>query len=426
MRKHRVVVTGLGVVAPNAVGVQDFKDALYRGVSGIRYIDELKELNYRSCVGGVPPLEVAHLEKYLPEFYTKKISNKGVIYASLAGVEAWNMAGFGLNPADRLKDVGIVFGSGALGLDSYIGEVIEKIDSGRSNRLGSRSIPQGMSSGASAYLNQLIGAGNEITSNSSACITGSEAILVGYEKISSGQVTKMVCGSTEGNGRFIWAGFDAMRVLCSDANDNPSFASRPMSDTSSGFAPASGSGAVILETLESAQERGATIYAEVMGGHRNCGGLRNGGSMTAQNPEAVAECIQEALKKSEVDGSEIDLISGHLTSTKADPNEIENWMEGLGRSGEDFPFINTPKSMIGHCIGGAGSIESVAAILQLHHGFIHKNINLTEETIHPRIKEMIPTDKVVLDTSDKEINTVIKSNFGFGDLNCCLIFKRYQ
>jgi 3-oxoacyl-(acyl-carrier-protein) synthase len=425
LSKKRVVVTGIGVVAPNATGVADFEEALRAGKSGISFFEESKELNFRCQVGGQPELTEEKMRELLPPFYVEKIKNKGILYGCMAGIEACKQAGIDLNPEGRNPDLGIIFGSGALGLDSYTGWILETINSGQNRRLGSRIIPQCMNSGAAAYLNQIVGAGYTVQSNSSACITGSEAILQAYEKVSNGQVKQMICGSTEGDGRYIWAAFDAMRILVSDSNDNPAFASRPMSDSSGGFVPSGGSGALVIETLDSAQERGATIYAEILGGYQNCGGMRNGGSMTAPNSEALVECIERTIENAGIEPNEIDLISGHLTSTKADPLEISNWQKALKLEGEDMPYINTPKSLIGHCIAGAGSIESVACILQLHKGFIHKNINLTEESIHPEIKKVLPNNKITLETLDREINTIIKANFGFGDLNCSLVFRKF-
>ncbi|MFZ9046648.1 MAG: beta-ketoacyl-[acyl-carrier-protein] synthase family protein, partial [Cyclobacteriaceae bacterium] len=123
---------------------------------------------------------------------------------------------------------------------------------------------------------------------------------------------------------------------------------------------------------------------------------------------------------------EIDLISGHLTSTKADPLEIINWQKALNLTGDQMPIINTPKSMIGHCIAGAGSIESVACALQLHNGFIHPNINIDSETLHPDIAAILPEEKTPTQTINQEVNTIIKANFGFGDLNCCLVFRKFE
>ena len=426
MSKRRVVVTGMGVIAPNALGVADFKQALQEGRSGVRFVEESSELNFRCQIGGVPPIDKTYLEQHLPVFYVEKIENKGVLYGCLAGAEAWQMAGFEINPPSRNKKAGMILGSGALGMDGTSQRLFELIDSGNNRRLGSRSIPQSMNSGAAAYLNQLLRLGHSVMSNSSACITGSEAILMGYHQVASGQANVMVCGSTEGDGRYMWAGFDAMRVLCIDSNNDPEKGSRPMSESSAGFVPSGGAGALVLESLESAKERGATIYAEILGGAQNSGAMLDGGTMTAPNAKAAIECIEMALSNAGVEGGEIDLISGHLTSTKADPLEVQNWLTALGGGAEKFPLINTPKSMIGHTISAAGSIESVACVLQLNEGFIHRNINLTEESIHPQIKELIPTDKIPLETKHQEIKTIIKSNFGFGDLNCCLVFNKYE
>ncbi len=390
MKKNRVVISGLGVVAPNALGINEFVRALKDGKSGIKHSTELKQLNFRCQIAGIPPLTQEYIEKYLPPFYQNKVINNGVIYGCLAGLEAWKDAGLEKSDTKPMKDAGIIFGSGALGLDSSAHFGIEKINAGYVRKLGSQTLPQYMNSGAVTYLNQILGLGNKIQANSSACITGTEAILSGYHEISVGKAKTMICGSTEGIGKFIWGAFDAMRVLCPDSNDHPENGSRPMNADSSGFVPSGGAGALVLESLESAIDRGATIYAEILGGAQNCGGMRNGGTMTSPNSDAVIECIQMAMKNAGIESSQIDLISAHLTSTGADSKEVENWKKALGLKEENFPFINTPKSMIGHCIAAAGSIESVASVLQIHESFVHKNINITHENIHPRIKELIP------------------------------------
>jgi 3-oxoacyl-(acyl-carrier-protein) synthase len=427
LKNNRVVVTGIGVVSPNGTGVEAFNQALQEGKSAIKYWSELKDLNFRCQIGARITVSDAYKEKYLPSFFVNKIRNNAIIYACLSGMEAWLDAGLTPNETDVDSTSGIVFGSGDLSFDDLKTPAefpVTLIGNGDSKKLGSRAISEAMNSGASAYLNNLLGLGNRIVSNSSACVTGSESVLVGYEHIKSGRATRMICGSTEGDSRYIWGGFDAMRVLCSDSNDNPERGSRPMSATSSGFVPGGGSGALVLETLESAQQRGAKIYAEILGGEYNSGGQRNGGTMTAPNSSSVVACIQSAMSQSGLDPKEIDLISGHLTSTKGDPLEIQNWMTALGLSKEDFPYVNTPKSMIGHCIGGAGSIELVASILQLEHGFIHRNLNC--EDIHPDIANLIDKEKIPTDTIHKKIDTVIKANYGFGDLNCVLVLKKWN
>ena len=426
MEKQRVVITGIGVVASNGIGVENFHQALREGKSGIKKWDELEKLNIKCQIGGVPDLDSINLNDYLPRLFAEKMTNKGIIYACLSGLEAWKDAGLEPNEEETDYNSGLIIGAGDLSFDSWIKREFPayQIDRGESRRLGSRSISEGMNSGGAAYLNNLLGLGSRIQSNSSACITGSEALLMGYEYLQTGRAKRMLCGSTEGDGRYIWAGFDAMRVLCTDSNDNPTFGSRPMSSTSSGFVPSGGSGALVLETLESAQERGAKIYAEVLGGHTNSGGQRGTGTMTAPNSDAVVKCIQAAVKESGIDSKDIDLISGHLTSTKGDPIEIRNWVKALGRSGEDFPFINSPKSMIGHSIAGAGSIELVACVLQIANNFIHPSLN-TEE-IHPEILSEIFGGSIPQSCLEREVNTIIKANFGFGDLNCAIVLRKFR
>ena len=425
MNKKRVVITGIGVVASNAIGKDAFLKALKEGKSGIKKWNELEELKIRCQIGGVPDLDSINLHDFLPRLFAEKMTNKGIIYACLSGLEAWRDAGLEPNEETVDYDSGIIMGAGDLSFDSWINREFPayQIDRGESRRLGSRSISEGMNSGAAAYLNNLLGLGNRVQSNSSACITGSEAVLSGFEHLQTGKAERMLCGSTEGDGRYIWGGFDAMRVLCSDSNNNPTYGSRPMSATSSGFVPSGGSGALVLETLESAEKRGAKIYAEILGGHTNSGGQRGTGTMTAPNSEAVVKCIKSAVTSAAIHPDEIDLISGHLTSTKGDPIEIENWVKALDRRGEDFPMINAPKSMIGHSIAGAGSIELIACALQIKNDFIHPSLN-TEE-IHPKILSEIFGGCIPQHCHVREVNTIAKSNFGFGDLNCVIVLRKF-
>ena len=179
----------------------------------------------------------------------------------------------------------------------------------------------------------------------------------------------------------------------------------------------------MLESLESALERGATIYAEVLGGNINSGGQRNGGTMTAPNVEAVQRCIKEAISNSGIKATDIDVINGHLTATIKDPVEIKNWSEALGRKGLNFPYINSLKSMVGHCLSASGAIESVAAILELREGFIFPSINT--EDVHEDVKAIIDTSKIPQKTIYKDVNIIAKASFGFGDVNGCVIFKKY-
>src|SRR5690606_34979260 len=155
-------------------------------------------------------------------------------------------------------------------------DAIYLLDDGQVKRLGSTVVVQTMASAVSAFLGGILGLGNQVTTNSSACTTGTEAISIGYERIQSGKAKRIAVGSCSDDGLYIWGGFDAMRVMTYKHNETPEQGSRPMSATASGFVPGSGAGALVLESLESALERNATIYAEVLGGHVNSGGQRDG------------------------------------------------------------------------------------------------------------------------------------------------------
>lgn len=421
--KKRVVITGLGVVSPNGVGIPAFTKAIKNGVSGVRYIPELHDLNFSCQLGAKPVVSEEKKRQYLSELQLRNFNSSGILYGIIAGMDAFEDAK--LTPSkhneDPLWDLGIIFGSGISGVEKFR-EAIYKIDDKKVRRLGSNSVIQTMTSGVSAYLGGLIGAGNRVTANSSACATGTEALLMGYEHIANGKATYMLCGSSSDSGPYIWGGFDAMKVTTYKHNDSPENVAGPMSATASGFVPGSGAGAYLLESLENAQKRGATIYAEVLGGAMNNGGQRGEGSMTAPNNKAVQRCIKETLENTKVSASEIDYVNGHLTATIKDPDEIENWCTALKRKGKHFPYINSLKGMVGHCLAASGSIEIVATVLQLHENFIFPNINC--ENIHPRISELVPREKIPEKLLLKPLHTVMKASFGFGDVNASVIFKK--
>jgi 3-oxoacyl-(acyl-carrier-protein) synthase len=215
-----------------------------------------------------------------------------------------------------------------------------------------------------------------------------------------------------------------MRVMTYKYNDTPEEGSRPMSASASGFVPGAGAGALVLESLSSALDRKATIYAEVLGGNINSGGQRNGGTMTAPNAEAVQRCIKDAMLNANISAEQIDTINGHLTATSKDSLEIENWSKALNRKGDNFPYINSLKSMVGHCLAAAGSMEAVATVLQLKEQFIFPNINC--EDMHPEILDLISKEKIVKQLVNTNVNIAIKASFGFGDVNGCIIFKKYS
>jgi 3-oxoacyl-(acyl-carrier-protein) synthase len=422
--KNRVVITGLGVVAPNGVGIADFTKAIKTGTSGITFHQSLKDKGFSCCIGGIPTISEEKKAAYLSPLQLRGFNSTSILYGCIAGMDAWKDAGFKEGENSNLDyDSGLIFGTGTSGIEKFR-EAIYKIDDQQVRRLGSTSVVQTMASGISAYLGGILGLGNQVTTNSSACTTGTEALLMGFDRIKNGKAKRMLVGSSSDSSLYTWGGFDAMRVMSYKHNENPEKGSRPMSETAAGFVPGSGAGALVLESLESALERKATIYAEVLGGNINSGGQRNGGTLTAPNSEAVQKCIINAMADAQISSHEIDVINGHLTATSKDALEIENWTKALQRKKNQFPYINSLKSMVGHCLAAAGAIESVASVIQLKEQFVFPNINC--EDIHPEISELIAPEKVLQNTIEKKINIIAKASFGFGDVNACVIFKEYS
>lgn len=424
MQKKRVVITGLGVVAPNGVGVSNFLHAIKEGFSGIKHDAELERLQFSCQISGTPEITEELKNKYFTALELKNFNASGILYGVIAGMEAWKDAGLSIeNNENPDWDSGTIFGTGTSGIEKFR-ESIYRIDDFQTRRLGSTAVAQTMNSGVSAYLAAKLGLGNQVTTNSSACATGTESILMGYDRIVSGQAKRMLVGSTSDSGPYIWGGFDAMRVCTFKHNDSPEKGSRPMSASASGFVPGSGAGALLLEDLDSALVRKATIYAEVLGGNSNSGGQRGDGTMTAPNSIAVQKCIEDALRNSTINSNEIDTINGHLTATIKDSLEIFNWSKALQLSKSNFPYINSLKSMVGHCLSASGSIESVATILQVYHGFIFPSINC--EDLHPEIEALVEREKIPQQLIQKEINIAVKASFGFGDVNACVVFKKFR
>lgn len=421
---RRVVITGMGVAAPNGVGLAAFSESLRKGKSGIKFIPELERLKFRCQIAGQPEIPEGMLKNYFTDLELRGLNSSGIVYGVISGVDAWNDAGLPVGPEVETDwDSGIIFGTGILGVDKFR-EAIHFIDDKNTRRLGSTSVIQTMASGISAYLNSKLACGNQVTTNSSACTTGTEAVLMAAERIRAGKAKRILAGSCSDSGPYIWGGFDAMRILPHKYNDAPEAGSRPLSESATGFVPGSGAGALVVEDLESALERGAKIYAEVLGGHINSGGQRGGGSMTAPNSEGVQRCIENAIFDAGIRADEITTINGHITATSMDATEVTNWSKALKLEGENFPYINSLKSLTGHCLSAAGSVECVASVLQIAEDYIFGNIN--SEDLHPEIEAIATREKVPEKSLFREVNTVAKSSFGFGDVNAVVIFNKFR
>ena len=422
--EDRVVVTGLGICAPNGVTLNDFTNSLKKGISGISFQQKLKDFNFGCLVAGIPDIIEGYVNRYFTPLQLRGLNASGLVYGVIAGTDAWTDAGLTKAQEDEPDwDSGIIFGTGILGVDKFR-ESIHLVDAGNTRRLGSTSVIQTMASGISAYLGGILGSGNQVTTNSSACTTGTEGVIMAYDRIRSGKAKRILTGSCSDSGPYVWGGFDAMRILPRKYNDTPSNASRPLSASASGFVPGSGAGALVLESLTSAIKRGAKIYAEVLGGAINSGGQRGGGSMTAPNSLSVQRCIKLALKNSGIESKDIDAINGHLTATGKDPVEVLNWSLALGRSGLNFPFINSFKGIMGHGLAAAGSMECVGALLQFREKQIFGNVNI--EDLHPEIEKLVDKSRIPLKTMNFIPKTIAKASFGFGDVNACVIFSNFK
>ena len=413
----------MGVVSPIGSSIDDFAKALRNGDSGISNSQELEEKNFVCRVAGIPK-PIRHndlIDKILPEY-----GDKSIRYALSAAIDAWQDAGFVISDLlanasdDRLA---VVVGSTCAGYD-YFARMKALIDEGRTKKLGSWFVVNTMHSGPAAFLSSLLSASCRTESVSSACASGTEAIARAYDMVSNGVADVVVTGGCDPDSPYVWAGFDAMRLLCRNGNDSPQEASRPMGKLANGFVPSAGAGMLVVENMGHAKARGAKIYAEIVGACVNSGGQRNGGSMTSPNSQKAVECIQNAVKMAEISPTEISYINGHLTGTMADPLEVANWCRALNLK-KDFPYINSTKSLIGHALGAAGAIETIATILQMYQGFVHVSRNCTP--LHAEVAKIYDSAKIPQKTVENVyFEYAAKASFGFGDVNACLVLKKYR
>lgn len=279
-------------------------------------------------------------------------------------------------------------------------------------RIGARWVPKTMSSGPSAVVGTPLSVQGVSFSISSACATSAHNIGEAWWMVRTGRQDAMIAGGTEG---IYWSQsvqFDAMPAL-SDINDAPEKASRPFDVGRRGFVISGGAAVVILETLEDALERGAPIYGEIVG----YGATSDGHHMTEPSGEGAVRAMQMAM--SEIDQSEIDLISPHATSTPVgDRKEAAAIMQVFGENG---PWITASKSLTGHMMGAAGASELIMALLMMEKRFIHESLNIEE--VDPECAGLkLAYERV----DDVDINCVLSNSFGFGGTNASLCVKKYQ
>lgn len=421
--KQRVVITGLGIISCLGNDLETFARNLREGRSGVKYIPKMEELGFRCTVGGTPEGvdELAQVAFDEEDLIDMDSTNR---YGCLAAVLAWENAGLpSLGRKDIDWDSGAVIGSETAGIHTVSEKLYPIVNSGKVKRLGSRYVEQTMVSGVASRIGYFLGLGNLVVSLNATSSTGLACVLDGYRYIQSGRAKRMLCGGAESSSHYAWAGLDSMRVL--STIKEPEKASRPMSASACGFVPSAGGGVVVLESLESALERGARIYAEVLGTDANCGAQRDGGSMTAPSAHAIQRCIKKTLEDANVTCRDIDLINGHLTSTFADPYEVRNWVAVFKEAGVRLPWIHSTKSLTGHPIIAAGGVEMVACCLMLRDGFVHPSLNC--EDVHPEVEEAGAAESIPHGTIEVPgLKTIFKSSFGFGDVNACAILRRWN
>jgi 3-oxoacyl-(acyl-carrier-protein) synthase len=425
MKKNRVVITGMGLVSPIGNNLELFWNNLLAGKSGISFNQELAELGLKCIVAGVP--NISESENRLIEEYNAKRFSSSIHYALLASIQACKQANIPVSnkfDTEANYNLGVIIGSLASSSDIINTFIEDYYQKSRIHKFRMSIAETIMNSGISTFISGITGAGNCVLSTSNACASSTEAIVLAYERIKNGQSNQIIAGGTEATSIPTWGLYDAMRVIGSDSNNEPEYSSRPLNEIVNGFIPAAGAGVLVLESLESAINRNANIYAEIIGGQINSGGQRNGGTMSAPNSEAVVKCITDTLQMAEMSENEIDYINGHLTSTMADVLEINNYVKALNLQGTDFPFINSIKGMTGHCIGAAGAIETIAAVLQMNNNMIHANKNCMP--IHPEITKVIDTSRIPIENTKLQINNVLKLSLGFGDVNACIVLKKYN
>lgn len=425
MEHRRVVITGIGTVAPGAKNSEEFLELLKEGRSGIKFSAEQEEYGFECQVAGKAESGI-DLNDPILKYHEVQLGNDFIQLACTAALEAWKSAGLDIPEPDSEVDyrTGVVIGGITPGTDVIVDKVAPLIKRKKVRRLGSQIVPNVMPSGASAYLSSIFAAGAYSYSLNSACSTGTDSIINGAASIWLGFADRMIVGASEHYSPYNLAGFDSMRLMNKQWNHEPERASRPLSNTAHGFVPGSGAGILILEAHDVAIARGAKIYGEIIGSAVNCGAQRGGGTMTYPNKDGVIRALNTAMGYSQLAPTDIDYINGHLSGTVADVLEISNWRDVLKLGPGKFPPINSTKALIGHCLGAAGALEFNAMVLQVENNFIHQALNT--EDIHPEIEGMIGREAVPMQRLDKEINIAAKASFGFGDVNSVIIYKKWK
>jgi 3-oxoacyl-[acyl-carrier-protein] synthase-1 len=405
--ENRVVITGMGIYSCIGTSLEEVKESLFQGKSGIVLVDERKEFGFRSGLTGVVPKP--DLKNLLNRRQRVSMGEESE-YAYIATLDALKQANIDQDFLDN-NEVGILYGN-----DSVSQAVVESIDIAREKKdttlMGSGAIFKSMNSTVTMNLSTIFKLRGINLTISAACASGSHSLGLAFMMIKNGFQDMIVCGGAQETNKYSMASFDGLGVF-SVREDEPTKASRPFDKDRDGLIPSGGAASLIVESLESAQKRGATILAEIVG----YGFSSNGGHISTPNVDGPALAMNRALQQSGLQVKDIDYINAHATSTPiGDANEAKAIYEIFG---SEVPVSST-KSMTGHECWMAGASEVVYSILMMQNDFVAPNINL--ENPDDEAKRI----NLVAETKSQKIDVFLSNSFGFGGTNSALIVKKFN
>jgi 3-oxoacyl-[acyl-carrier-protein] synthase-1 len=404
---RRVVITGMGIYSCIGTSLEEVKNSLYEGKSGIVFDEERKAFGFQSAITGLVPRP--DLKDFLNRRQRISIGEE-TEYAYMATIEALKNAGID-DAFFEKNEVGIMYGN-----DSVSKAIIESTDIIREKKdtalIGSGAIFKSMNSTITMNLSTIFKIRGINLTISAACASGSHSIGLGYFLIKNGLQDIIICGGAQEINKYAMSSFDGLGVFSPRENE-PTKASRPFDSNRDGLVPSGGGATLILESYDSAIKRGATIIAEIVG----YGFSSNGGHISTPNVEGPATAMKRALAEANVQPSQIDYINAHATSTPVgDANEAKAILEVFG---ENNPLISSTKSMTGHECWMAGASEVIYSTLMMQNDFVAPNINLENPD------EDSAKLNLVKNTLNKKIDLFLSNSFGFGGTNSALVVKKY-
>ncbi|GAA5120694.1 beta-ketoacyl-ACP synthase II [Haloechinothrix salitolerans] len=410
MSNAEVVVTGLGATTPLGGDVESTWDGLLAGRSGVARLDEDWVERFDLPVKIAARLAVEPSE-VLPRVEARRLDRSEQV-AMVAARQAWQDAGFGEGNADDVdpERLGVVVGTGIGGATTLL-NMDDLLETSGLRKVSPLTVPMLMPNGPAAYVGLELKARAGVHAPVSACASGAEAIAWAWRMLRSGEADVVVAGGAEACiAAITMAGFAQSRTM-STRNDEPEAASRPWDAERDGFVLGEGSGIVVLERAEHAKARGARIYASLAG----IGTSADSYHITAPDPEGSgqARAMAAALRTGDIDPSRVGHVNAHATSTPVgDVTETVAVRKAIG----EHPVLTAPKSALGHLLGAAGAVESVATILSLYHGLIPPTQNLNE--IDPGVSH----DVVTGEPRKADLDVALNDSFGFGGHNVSLAF----